>query len=107
MKKYGVVREYWERYVFNVGCHGPRQLHDVYNKWSDAKQEAWDKIAKECADRNGFKLSVITYNAQYFTAGYMYKDGDKLMFILHTPLCYNIMEIGPNEKCDAIQHKVL
>ena len=26
------VREYWERYVFNVGCHGPRQLHDVYNK---------------------------------------------------------------------------
>lgn len=26
------VREYWERYVFNVGCHDTRQLHDVYNK---------------------------------------------------------------------------
>ena len=107
MKKYGVVRGYWERYVFNVGCHGPRQLHDVYNKWSDAKQEAWDKIAKECADRNGFKLSVITYSIQYFTAGYMYKDGDKLIFRVHTPAYCDTMELGPNEKCDAIQHKVL
>lgn len=101
------VREYWERYVFNVGCHGSRQLHDVYNKCSDVKQEAWDQIAKECADRKGFKLSVITYSAQYFTAGYMYKDGDKLMFRVHTPMNYGTMELGPNEKCDAIQHKVL
>ena len=101
------VREYWERYVFNVGCHGPRQLNNVYNKWSDTKQEAWDQIAKECTDRKGFKLSVITYSVQYFTAGYMYKDGDKLMFRVHTPMDYVTMELGPNEKCDAIQHKVL
>lgn len=101
------VREYWERYVFNVGCHGPRQLHDVYNKWSDAKQEAWNQIAKECADRNGFKLSIITYSVQYFTAGYMYKDGNKLMFRVHTSTDSGTMELGPNEKCDAIQHKVL
>ena len=101
------VREYWERYVFNVGCHGPRQLNNVYNKWSDTKQEAWDQIAKECADRKGFKLSVITYSVQYFTAGYMYKDGDKLMFRIHTPMDYGTMELGPNEKYDAIQHKVL
>ena len=101
------VREYWERYVFNVGCHGSRQLHDVYNKWSNTKQEAWDQIAKECADRNGFKLSVITYSTQYYTAGYMYKDDDKLMFCFHTPTGSGTMEIGPNEKCDAVQHKVL
>jgi hypothetical protein len=101
------VREYWERYVFNVGCHGPRQLHDVYNKWSDVKQEAWDQITKEYADRNGFKLSVITYCACYFTAGYMYKDGDKLMFRVHTSTDSGTMELGQNEKCDAIQHKVL
>lgn len=101
------VREYWERYVFNVGCNGPRQLHDVYNKCSDAKQEAWNQIAKECADRHGFKLSVITYSVQYFTAGYMYKDGDKLMFRVHTPTDSGTMELGQNEKYDAIQHKVL
>ena len=101
------VREYWERYVFNVGCRGTKQLHDVYNKWSDTKQEAWGQITKECADRNGFKLSVITYNVQYFTAGYMYKDGDKLMFRVHTSTDSGTMELGPNEKCDAIQHKVL
>ena len=101
------VREYWERYVFNVGCHGPRQLNNVYNKWSDTKQEAWYQIAKECADRKGFKLSVITYSVQYFTAGYMYKDDNKLMFRVHTSTDSGTMELGPNEKCDAIQHKVL
>lgn len=101
------VREYWERYVFNVGCHGVRHLCDVYGEWSDAKQKAWNQIAKECADRNGFKLSVITYSVQYFTAGYMYKDDDKLMFRVHTATDSGTMELGPNEKCDAVQHKVL
>ena len=101
------VREYWERYVFNVGCHGVRQLNNVYNKWSDAKQNAWDQIAKECADRNGFKLSVITYTAWYYTVGYMYKDGDKLMFRVHTSTDSGTMELGQNEKWDAVQHKVL
>ena len=101
------VREYWERYVFNVGCRGTKQLHDVYNKCSDAKQEAWDKITKECAARNGFKLSIITYSVSYFTAGYMYKDGDKLMFRVHTSADSGTMELGKNEKYDAIQHKVL
>ena len=101
------IREYWERYVFNIGCSGVRHLCDVYGKWSDAKQEAWNQIAKECTDRNGFKLSVITYNMQCFTAGYMYKDGDKLMFRVHTATDSGTMELGTNEKCDAIQHKVL
>ena len=101
------VREYWERYVFNVSCHGPRQLHDVYSKWSDAKQEAWDKIVKECADRNGFTLSVITHCTKYFTAGYMYKDDNKFMFCFHAPTGWLKMEIGNNEKWDAVQHKVL
>ena len=101
------VREYWERYVFNVGCHGVRQLNNVYNKWSDVKQNAWDQIAKECADRNGFKLSVITYTMQRYTVGYMYKDGDKLMFRVHTSTDSGEMELGQNEKWDAVQHKVL
>ena len=101
------VREYWERYVFNVGCDGVRQLHDVYGKCSDAKQEAWNHVAKECADKNGFKLSVITYNAKHYTAGYMYKEGDKLMFCVHTPTDSGTMKLDQNEKWDAVQHKVL
>ena len=103
----GKVREYWERFVFNVGCHGVRHLSDVYGKASDAKQEAWNQIAKECASKNGFRLSVITYSVMYFTAGYMYVYGGKLMFCVHTPTDSGTMEIGPNEKCDARQHGVL
>ena len=101
------VREYWERYVFNVGCHGVRHLHDVYNKFSDIKKEVWNQIATECTNNNGFKLSVITCNQKYFTVGYMYKDGDKLMFRVHTPSDSGTMELGSNEKFDAVQHKVL
>lgn len=101
------VREYWERYVFNVGCHGVRHLDDVYSKWSDIKQEVWDQIVAECSSNKGFKLSVITYSQRYFTVGYMYKDGDKLMFRAHTPSDNGTMELGPNEKFDAVQHKVL
>lgn len=101
------VRGYWERYVFNVGCHGIRQLNDVYNRWSDTKQEAWNQIAKECADRNGFKLSVITYSVMWFTVGYMYIHDDKLTFCVHIPTDSCTMEIGPNEKYDARQHGVL
>ena len=101
------VREYWERYVFNVGCHGVRQLNDVYGKASDAKQEAWNQITKECASKNGSKLSVITYSVMYFTAGYMYIDCGKLTFCVHTPTDSGTMELGPNEICDARQHGVL
>ena len=101
------VREYWERYVFNVGCHGVRHLSDVYSKWSDTKQEAWDQITAECTSKKGFKLSVITCNQKYFTVGYMYKEGDKLMFCAHVPTDSGNMELGSNEKFDAVQHKVL
>lgn len=101
------VREYWERYVFNVGCHGVRHLSNVYDKWSNTKQEAWDQIAAECSYKNGFKLSVITYSCKYYTVGFMYKDGDKLMFRVHTPTDSGTMELGHNEKFDAVQHGVL
>ena len=40
------VREYWERYVFNVGCHGIRQLNDVYGKASDAKTGSMEPDSK-------------------------------------------------------------
>lgn len=101
------AREYWERYAFNVGCHGTRQLKDVYGKASYAKQEAWNKITKECTDRNGSKLSVITYSVMYFTAGYIYKSDGKLMFCVYIPTDSGTMELGPNEICDARQLGVL
>lgn len=101
------VREYWEIYVFKVGCYGSRHLSDVYGKWSDAKQEAWDQIERECASNKGFRMSVITYTCHMYTVGYMYKDGDKLMFRIHTPTDSGTMILGPNEKCDAAQHGVL
>lgn len=101
------VREYWERYVFNVGCHGTRHLIDCYNKFSDTKKEIWQGISKICADNRGFKLSIITFNQKYFTCGYMFKKDDKLFFKVFIPSGDGVLEIGPNEKCDAMQHRLL
>lgn len=101
------IRELWERYIFNAACHGVRHLSDIYGTWSNTKQIAWNQIAAECSSHNGFKLSVITYNGWQFTVGYMYKEGDKLIFRVHTPNDSGTMELGHNEKHDIVQHKVL
>ena len=101
------IREYWERYVFNVGCDGVRHLSDVYQKFSGTKKEIWEQIATDCTDKHGFKLSIISFSQKYFTAGFMYKDGDKLIFKVYIPSGEGIMELGQNEKHDAVMHKVL
>lgn len=101
------VREYWESYIFNISYYGIRHLNEVYDKCSDAKQSAWNHIEKEYKDSHGFKLSVITYSARYFIAGYMYKDGDKLMFKVHTLTDYDIMELNRNDKFYAVLNNVL
>lgn len=101
------VRELWERYVFNVGFHGARTIHDVYGRPSSTKVSIWNDIVKSCEADSGFKCSVITYNCHFFTAGYMFKKDDKLFFKGITKSCSGIIEIGPNEKWDAVEHGVL
>ena len=101
------VREYWDRYVFNVGLDGVRHLTDCYCTFSDTKKQIFQDISKICADKNGFKLSIITHNQKYFTVGFMFKNNDKLFFQVFIPSGSGVLEIGPNEKCDAMQHRLL
>lgn len=46
----------------------------AYKSPSQAKIDAFHKIAIECHKRGGFGLCVLTYSCHFFTAGYFYPD---------------------------------
>lgn len=62
-----------------------RDLDDVYGRYSTAKAVAWRGCERRCAERNGYCLSVITYNTSVFTAGFVYNGEKGKMFYVMTP----------------------
>lgn len=62
-----------------------RDLDDVYGRYSTAKAVAWRDCARKCAERNGYGLSVLTYNTNVFTAGFTYESAAGKMFYVMTP----------------------
>lgn len=62
-----------------------RDPDDVYGRYSAAKYRAWRDCERRCAEKNGYCLSVITYNTNVFTAGFMYEGENGKMFYVITP----------------------
>lgn len=62
-----------------------RDLDDVYGRYSSAKAVAWRDCERKCAERNGYGLSVITYNTNVFTAGFTYEGEMGKMFFVMMP----------------------
>lgn len=60
-------------------------LDNVYGRYSSAKAVAWRVCEIKCAERNGYGLSVLTYNTNVFTAGFTYKGATGKMFYVMTP----------------------
>ena len=46
----------------------------AYKTPSQRKINVYDGIARECYDRNGYGLCVLTASCHFFTAGYFYPD---------------------------------
>jgi hypothetical protein len=61
-----------------------RQLRDVYGTYSQAKDKAWDDCINLLLDYGGYDLKVITANGWMFTAGFMFEDDGKTMFMYIT-----------------------
>ena len=60
-------------------------LHDVYGSFSRAKAEAW-KYCEELMQRfDGYGLRVISSNGWMFTAGFMFEEDGKQMFMYISP----------------------
>lgn len=87
------VKSYYERYQYAVNKHGYRHLYDCYNRPSGAKESAERAIIKECCDKDGYGYSVISYNTNMFTCGYLFNRDGELWFAVHTPSYYGEMKV--------------
>lgn len=49
-------------------------LYVAYKTPSQRKINVYDEIARQCYERNGYGLCVLTASSQFFTVGYFYLD---------------------------------
>lgn len=54
-----------------------RSLGDVYDRYSQAKEEAWEACKAICKKYDGRDLKVVSYNDNYFTAGFLFTENGK------------------------------
>ena len=65
----------YDKYLYTINNYGMRRLYDVYKKPSKAKQRAWNQILTEFLELGvPESLTVISYNSNKFSVGYMTKD---------------------------------
>lgn len=57
------------------------ELYDVYGRYSAAKAKAWDYCKELMYQFNGYGLKVIHANGYQFTAGFMFEEDGKTMFM--------------------------
>ena len=51
-------------------------LNQVYDNWSTAKQETWDRCYDEYCNTDGAEqFSICSHNCQQFTCSWLCKDG--------------------------------
>lgn len=54
-------------------------LYQVYDKWSTAKQEAWDKYYDEYCNTDGAEqFSICSHNSYSFTCSWFIENGMRL-----------------------------
>lgn len=88
------IRYYFDKYTYNVGLRGIKSLYDCYAKPSVFKQAIWYEYAhKKC-------VSVITYNVNLFTVGYLSEENGVLFFNVVTKSGSGKLALGPNEKIE-------
>lgn len=75
------IADYYRRWL----AHPEGGLDDAYGRYSTAKAVAWRDCERRCAEKNGYGLSVITYNTNVFTAGFTYEGATGKMFYVMTP----------------------
>lgn len=80
------AKAYYQDYMYAVNKYGYRHLSDCYKKPSYAKVNAERAIAYRMYIRDGYGYSVISYNTNMFTCGYLFNRDGELWFAVHTPI---------------------
>ena len=60
-------------------------LNEAYGKYSSAKANAWEYCENLMEKHDGHGLKVISHNAHIFTAGFMFEQDGKEMFMYISP----------------------
>ena len=59
-------------------------LYDVYGRCSSAKLQAYECCRELIAKKNGHSFRIISANAYMFTAGFLFEEDGKKMFMYIT-----------------------
>lgn len=70
-------REIYEAYLNSHDY----DLDDAYGRYSEKKRRAWDNCKSLMFKNEGNNLRVISHNGYMFTAGFLFDDGRKMMYI--------------------------
>ena len=57
------------------------ELYDVYGRCSSVKMKAWDYCKELMYKFSGYGLKIISANGYQFTAGFMFEEDGKEMFM--------------------------
>lgn len=87
------VKPYYERYRYEVNYYGYRSIFDCYKNPSWRKISAERAIINEMCSKAGYGYSVISYNTNMFTCGYLFNKDGELWFAIHTPSYYGEMKV--------------
>ena len=72
-----------QKYQYYAYLNSPYyDLDDAYKSGaSTAKWRAWRYCKDLCEQKNGWGLRVVSKNTYQFTAGFLFKEDDKLMYM--------------------------
>lgn len=75
-------KEVYERWLASYDY----SLYDAYDRFSEAKAEAWKYCEERKKEKCGHGLKVIGANSCFFSAGFEFEEegANKFMYITHT-----------------------
>lgn len=97
------IREYFDRYTYNVGLRGTQRIDQAYGTFSSKKAASWNKICGDCIDLHGHYLTVITHNGWYYSAGFLYKIDEAYYFRVYTASDRGEMRLSNNDIIELIR----
>ena len=56
-------------------------LYDCYGSFSHAKARAWEYCENLCRQKEGWGLKVVGHNSCFFSAGFLYEESGKQMYM--------------------------
>lgn len=75
------IRNYYEQYRRTAAT----TLRDVYDRYSGAKQNAFDYCVNLQKGCDGYRGRVVSYCTNYFTYGFLYEYCGRCYFAIITP----------------------